>query len=386
MTLDLFTVSVMTAVVVVASSVIFILGSILRRDDGAGRMWGLAFLSAVLTSVSYLVWSASAESWWAIAVGNAAFTAIPGCIWLGCRAYNARRMLVAGLVVTGAVVAALVAVLVPGPEGGDWAGAPVMFVGILVFAALGAMESLRADMGQNRNAWGLVTVLAFQAGFYLVRTTVFLVSGPESELFATWFDTIPTSFVTIVTTIVAVVVTSVMLSDRAGSVGTGSSRDLALSEDDVLPEMSFAYVLLGMSGRARRRGELVGVISVRIDDLPAISTAFGTEAAGSVADAFRAVVRRFAPTSAFVGQDGPTGLLVGVQPGTAAEAKRTAARIRRALFDELSGVVGAVIPVVGVGVALSDSIGYEPATLIRVARRAATDAARAADTSVVVAS
>ncbi|MFB8386029.1 hypothetical protein ACFC3F_02695 [Microbacterium sp. NPDC055910] len=386
MTLDLFSVSVMTTVVVVASSVVFILGSILRRDDGAGRMWGLAFLAAVLTSVSYLVWSAAPEAWWAIAIGNGAFVAIPGCIWLGCRAYNTRRMLVAGLVVAATAVVAIGAVVVAGPEGGGWAGAPVMFVGILIFAALGAVESLRGDMGRNRNAWSLVAVLGFQSVFYLVRTVVFLVAGPESDVFRTWLDTIPTSFITTLTTIVAVVVTSVLLSDRAGSVGVVASRDLALTDDDVLPELSFAYVLLGMSGRARRRGELVGVISVRIDDLPAISTAFGTEAAASVADAFRTVVRRFAPTSAFVGQDGPTGLFVGIQPGSPAEARRTAERIRRGLFDELSGVVGAVIPVVGVGVTLSDTTGYEPAALMRGARRAATDAAHAAEAAVVVTS
>ena len=60
--------------------------------------------------------------------------------------------------------------------------------------------------------------------------------------------------------------------------------------------------------------------------------------------------------------------------------------IYRGLFDDLGmvggtgaggsgGVVGAVIPVVGVGVALSDTIGYDAELLAGAAREAATRAA-----------
>lgn len=385
MTLDLFTVSLLTALVVIVTSTVFILGMLARKDDGVGRVWALAFLAGLLTVISYLVWAASPDAWWAVAAGNGAFTASAGCMWLGCLRFNARSMLIPSIAVAAAVVASIVAVLVAGPTGGDWAGAPVMFVSILVFAALGSTECLRGEMGADRNAWGLAFVLGLQCAFFIARTIVFFIEGPEGAVFLSWFDTVPSSFLTITLSIVAVVVTSVLLAGRARLTGSVDPGSLSLSEDDVLPDVTFAHVLLDQSVRARRRGDAVGVISLRIDDLPAIATAFGSEAAASVSSAFRAVVRRFAPTSSFVGQDGPTGLLVGIQPDNPAEARRTAMRIRRGLFDELAGVVGVVIPVVGVGVALSSSVGYEPTALMRAARAAAKDAAVSTEASVVLA-
>lgn len=386
MNLDLYTVSLLTTLVVAVSSIIFLVGMLIRKDEGAGRTWGLAFLLGLLTVISYLVWATTPNAWWAIAVGNAAYVSNLGCMWLGCRAFNRRPMLVSIGIVALAALAAFGAVAIEGAEGGDWTGAPVFFTGIAVFSAMGAAESLRGEMGENRIAWGLSATLALVAAFFAVRTVVFVVAGVESETFVLYFDTVPASVLTITLAIIAVVVTSVLLSGRTRLTASVDPSKLSLSDDDVLPEVSFAHVLLDMTGRARRRSELVGVVSLRIDDLPAIATAFGGEAAASVGAAFRTVVRRFAPTTSFVGQDGPTGLMVGIQPESATDARRLATRIRRGLFDELSGVVGVVIPVVGVGIALSETTGYEPATLMRAARDAAKEAARSTETTVVVAS
>ena len=90
--LDLYSVLVMTAVVVNVSGVLFIVETLLRRDEGAGRIWALAFLAAMLTTLAYVIWVQSPEAWWAIAVGNAAVRRGTGCMWLGCRRFNGRRM------------------------------------------------------------------------------------------------------------------------------------------------------------------------------------------------------------------------------------------------------------------------------------------------------
>ncbi|MFC6324453.1 hypothetical protein ACFQZV_10540 [Microbacterium koreense] len=385
MTLDLFTVTMLTALVVVITSVIFIVETLVRKEEGAGRLWALAFLAGLLTVLAYLVWSASPGSWWAVAVGNGAFVATMASMWLGCRKYNDRPITIASIVAVAGVSATAGAVLIAGPLGGDWAGALVMFVGVTVFAGLGAAECLRGEMRATPTSWGLAFALGIESLYFFIRSIVFLAVGPEDPLFVTWFDTVSTSFFTITLSIVAVVVTSVLLVGRGRTGAARGARNVTLSDDDVLPETSFVHVLLGMSARARRRSELVAVVSVRIDELPAIATAFGSEAAANVSAAFRAVVRRFAPTSAFVGEDGPTGLLVGIQPQSATSASRAAMVIRRGLFDELSGVVGAVLPVVGVGVAVSDSVGYEPADLVRAANSAASRAAADPEATVIVA-
>lgn len=385
MNLDLFTVSVLTSLVIVVTSVVFLVGMLLRKDEAAGRIWGLAFLMGLLTVVSYLVWAASPDAWWAIAVGNAAFVANIGCMWLGARRFNRHPLGIAvGTVAAGSALAAG-AVAVEGAAGGDWAGAPFFLAGVMLFAALGSVESVRGEMGQNRLAWGLSLILALVASFFAARIIVFYTAGPESPAFRQWLDTVPASFLTITLSIVALVVTSVLLSGRARLTASIDPERLTLADDDVLPEVSFAHVLLDMTARARRREDLVGVVSLRIDDLPAIATAFGSEAASGVANAFRAIVRRYAPTSAFVGQDGQTGLLVGIQVESETDASRVAMRIRRGLFDELSGVVGVILPVVGVGISLSSRCGYEPGVLMREARVAAREAAGSADKVVVLA-
>lgn len=390
--LDLYSVLVVTAVVVNVSGVLFIVETLLRRDEGAGRVWALAFLAGMLTTLAYVVWVQSPGAWWAVAVGNAAFVAGTGCMWLGCRRFNRRRMGWSSILVGVAVAGAAASVFVAGPAAGDWAGALWMFVPLLVFAGAGAVECLRGDLRESRTAWVLGAVFAFQSLYYVSRTTAFLTSGPDSALFQQAFGTTATSFVTVVLTIVAVVVTSVLRASRAPMrghlrpAGHGTARDGILSQD------VFDGALSDLCERAQWRSELVGVIAVRIDDLEQISTAFGSEVARAVTETWRTGVRRHAPSNSFVGEDGPTGLLVGVLVDSPREARRQAAVIYRGLFDDLgkvgddsgAGAAGGVIPVVGVGVALSDTIGYEADRLASVARDAATRAATDVDTSVLI--
>jgi len=385
MTLDLTSVLVITALVVNVSGILFIVETLLRRDDGAGRVWAIAFLAAMLTTIAYIVWAQVPGAWWAVAVGNGAFVAGTGCMWLGCRRFNDRRMTPSSLIVGAAVVAAVAAVIVEGADGGDWAGALWMFIPLIGFAGAGAAECLRGEMNDSRTAWVLAAVLGFQSLYYVSRTTAFLTSGPESALFQNVFGTIPTSFLTVTLTIVAVVVTSVLRATRAPMRGYLRPAGLASADAGILSADVFAGALADLSERASWRSEVVGVISVRVEDLEQISTAFGSEVARTVAEAWRNGVRRHAPSNALVADDGPTGLLVGVLVDTPRAARRQAGAIYRGLFEDLGRVGGGVIPVVGVGVALSDATGYDAQELVRVAQDAADRAASSVETSVLVA-
>lgn len=387
--LDLVSVLVMTAVVVNVSGILFVVETLLRRDEGAGRIWALAFLAAMLTTLAYVIWVQSPEAWWAIAVGNSAFVVGTGCMWLGCRRFNGRRMAWPSALVAGAAVAAAAAVFVAGPGAGDWAGALWMFVPLLAFAAVGAVECLRGELLESRTAWVLSAVLAFQSLFYLSRTTAFLTSGPDSALFRGAFGTITTSFVTVTLTIVAVVVTSVLRASRAPVRGHLRAVPFSPVRDGILSQEAFADALADLCERAGRRSELVAVIAVRIDDLEQISTAFGSEVARAVTETWRTGVRQHAPSLAVVAEDGPTGLLVATLAESPREARRQASAIYRGLFDDLGraggvGDIGGVIPVVGVGVALSDTVGYDESQLASVARDAASRAAANVDASVLV--
>lgn len=392
--LDLFSVLVMTAIVVNVSGALFIIETLLRRDEGAGRIWALAFLAGMLTTLAYVIWVQSPEAWWAIAVGNAAFVAATGCMWLGCRRFNDRSMGWCSALVAAAVVGAAAAVFVAGPDAGDWAGALWMFVPLFAFAGAGSVECLRGELRDSRTAWVLSAVLGLQTLYYLSRTTAFVTWGPESALFREAFGTISTSIVSVVLTIVAVVVTSVLRAARAPMRGRRRDDGEVGAEGGILSSEAFRSALSGLCDRAGWRSELVSVVSVRIDDLDQISTAFGSEVASAVADTWREGVRRHAPSDSLVAEDGPTGLLVGGLVESPRDARRQAAVVYRGLFDDLGAAdaeragpgpaPGAVIPVVGVGVALSDTTGYSAGALIDVARSAAIRAAADVGTSVLM--
>nr|WP_240949058.1 hypothetical protein [Microbacterium sp. CFH 90308] len=371
----------MTALVVNVSGVLFILETFLRRDEGAGRIWSVGFLAGMLTTLAYMIWAQSPGAWWAIAVGNAAFVAGTGCMWLGCRRFNGRSMTWTSVLVAGAVVAAGLAVAVEGSSGGDWAGALWMFVPLLGFAGAGAVECLRGTLGESRTAWVLGAVLGFQSLYYVARTTAFVTAGPESALFESVFGTVNTSFLTVALTIVAVVVTSVLRASRAPI--RGYLRRSAESVADIGDQAEFDAGLAALVRRASARSEVVAVTAVRIEDLEQISTAFGSDVAAALGEAARAGVRRHAPTNALVAEDGATGLLVALAVSSEQEARRQAAAIYRGLFDDLGRVGGGVIPVVGVGVAMSGN-GNDPDDLTRAARDSANRAARSVETTVLM--
>lgn len=385
MSLDLASVVIVTAVVVNVSGVLFILETLLRRDEGVGRIWSLAFLAAMLTTLSYVVWARFDDVWWAVAVGNAAFVTGTGCMWLGCRRFNGHSLTWPSILVGSAVVAAALSVAIEGESGGDWAGALWMFVALMVFAGLGAAECFRGALGASRTAWVLGAVLGIQSLYYVARTTAFLIAGPDSTLFQAMFGTITTSLLTVILTIVAVVVTSVLRTTRAPMRGYLRQSPQGPAEDGIMTQDESSRLLAALCGRAAARSEQVAVTAVRLDDLDQISLAFGTEVASAIAEAWRAGVRRHAPANAIVGEDGPRGLVVGLAVASAEEALRQAGAIYRGLFDDFGKVGRGVVPVIGAGVAVSDTIGYRPEELVRVAREEAGRATTSVEGSVLMA-
>ncbi len=380
--MDQFTASLMTAVVCNVAGVVFLVETLLRREEGASHVWSLAYLSGMATTAAYLIW-ASGGGYLAVAAGNALFVGAMGGMWLGSRRFN-QRTLAAGVgVVIALMLATAGAVIVRGAGGGDWAGWPMMCGGIVVLSALAAIETLRRPMRRNRSSWALAVVLAIVSVYYLLRLTVFLLLGPDSTLFVTYFGSTAGSIPTITLTIVGVVVTSVLRGRRAELRTYSWMMQGGVTSDGIMVSKTFLGALRDMTERAGWRDELVSVTAVRVEDLRQIATAFGVEVAGEVEGAWRQGVRRFAPSNSFVGEDDGRGLLVATVTTTAAEARRQAGAIYRGLFDALGAVTGAVIPTVGVGIALSETVGYRPDALVDTAREAAALATVASESSVV---
>ena len=385
MTIDAFTVNLLVAIVTMTAGVLYLLETLLRREIGSGRVWALAFLSGMLTVVAYLIWRSAPDPWIAVAIGNAALVSTPGFFWLGCRSFNGRPLRLAGGAVALVALVQLLLTLLPGPGGGDWAGSEFLFFGIAAFAALGALESRRGAMGSIWSSLGFTVVLALVALYYFVRAIVLWREGPDGPLFTTWFNSSITGIVSIVLTIVALTTATMLRTGRVTLRSEGEQLSLQVSPEGVLSAPSFEAALRSVLVRARAGDEPFCVIAMRIDDLAQIGVAFGTDEEESIVSQWRSAVRRYAPTLSLVGEGDGDSLLVAFEPGSAADARRIGSRIQRRLLDDFADRGSAVIPVVGVGIALSDDVGHDPVAILDAAQAAARRSSTSSEASVVVA-
>jgi GGDEF domain-containing protein len=383
--LDLVTVAVMTALVVFVAGSVFLLETVLRRDEPAGRMWALGFLGAIMTSLLYLVWAQDPAAQWAVVAGNAAFVGGTGAMWIGCRVFNRRRVRAAAAVVGALAAASAIATVVETPLLGDWAGAAWTFAGIVVTAAAAGVECFRGTLGGMRTAWVLGAVFLAEGVFFLLRLGALLVLGSEDEVFQTWFGSVVVGMLTVILIVVAVIVTSVLRAGRA------ELRDLRAPADDadavtgILPGHRLRTTLDSVTARARRRHLGLAVLEIRLDDLDHIATAFGNEARREVVTVWRQAVRTHAPLFAVLGEDGDDGIVLVTTAASAADARREAMSLYRGVFDALGQLPGVGLPVMGVGVALTEIVGHDAAALLRVARASAERGFSSADSAVVVA-
>lgn len=355
--IDLWTVTLVTALVIVVAGVTFIADTLVRRDDIAGRIWSIAYLGGMLTVVSYLFWAGDGRAWWAVAVGNAGFVATVGCLWVGTRAYNNRPGFLWVFVLITSLLCAF-AVVIAGPGGGDWAGAVLMFVAIAVFTGGAAIESLRGDIGANPNARALVAVQALACIFYSLRTVAFIVSGPDSASFQIWFGSVSTSFVTIVLVIVAAITMSVLRADKARL--RGRRRSAAFGDGPTISIPALERITAEWMGSGIRRGGRVAVLSVRFDGLAAVTTAFGRSAADDLCAAWTFAVRANSPAFAVIAEREPGWLLILTPAASPEDARRAADAIVDGLL--VAGVpdIGGIRPTATVGIALSEPIATPP--------------------------
>lgn len=106
MNLDLESIVAINTIIECIVGAMFLGQALLHRNSRAARIWALAFLASILTTVCYFAWALAPEAWIGNALGNAAFAIGIGCLWLGAARYNGSLMrLRVGTVVLAALVA-----------------------------------------------------------------------------------------------------------------------------------------------------------------------------------------------------------------------------------------------------------------------------------------
>lgn len=368
MNIDSQTLLLASGAVVTIAGFSFILNTILRRNDDVGRSWSIAFVSGILGTFSYAVWGFVPGAWWAVAFGNAALVLSLGAMWAGCRQYNLRRSLVQIPLVASAVVG--LSVIARGPDGGDWAGAVEMFLGIGAFAVLAGAETLRARMQRSVNARILTVVFFGVGGYYLARIVVFLIDGEHGDLFLTWFGTNTTTFVTIILVILASISMSILTSGRtvrAGqtALGTGLSKIPGIVNHALFDQLAQDWL-----ARAKRDRDALALVLLDVDNLTDMNTAFGRDFGDRAIYMVGRIACEQSPSAALIGHDGSRQFAVLTTVPSVGAPIAVAEHIHTALVETPIDPIEGVRANSTCGLATTDDHGYDFSVLLKAANAA----------------
>jgi diguanylate cyclase (GGDEF)-like protein len=332
MVLDEVTLLVVSGLVIMLCGVSFVLNTAYSQDDPPGRIWSIAFMAGVLSSLAYAVYALNASAWSALIVANAAFTVAAGALWSGARLYNRRPSL---FWVTGAacIVVAL-SVVLRGPNAGGWAGGVELYLAVAAFAALGAIEAYRGRLRRNVNGRLLVVIFIVVALYYAGRAIVFLVDGPEGTVFREFFSTAITTIVNVTLVVIASIAMSVLRAERGRGRAVGDVSRGINSAAGVLSAAAFAQAAADHVDRARRADQGMALIGADMDNLIEFNTAFGRADADEAIGAFAQTLRMNAPVMAIIGHPGAGRFLVLTPVASVTEATVIAERLQLALVDQ----------------------------------------------------
>ncbi|WP_111720178.1 diguanylate cyclase [Homoserinimonas sp. OAct 916] len=370
MQLDTWTLALSSTIAVVLAATMYIVGTLAYKDNNTGRIWSVAYMAGMLTTLSFVTYSLQPDAWWTGGVGNGAMVIGAGLFWSGCRVRNERRPLYA-LVVTAGIITAGAAWL-QGPAGGDWAGGEFYFVGVALFAAAAAIEVMRDSQQREVGAVTLTVVFWVQSAFYLLRLLGLTLVGEESTFFLETVGSNTTAIMAMVLIPVLATTMSTMRTERVQA-GTAIFHDYGrtgYTEQGVLHANSFRLVVRDWLERCRYHGVPLILLHINLDNLAEINTAFGRTHGNQVLVQYISFMRRFGPPHSDIGEAG-TGRLVMATPMASPDDAVTAvialqAKLLEAPVPELAGLR----PTISVGIAFSEHFGYDLQRMSSAARAA----------------
>lgn len=302
--LDLATLSLVNALVVLVCGVAFLLETIIRRSDEVGRLWSMFFIGLVFALFAYLVGSGESGAWWAFAAGNGAFVGSLGLLWAGARRAGGRRPLLG--VVLAAIVVTVAAGLLEGPGHDYWTGAVALFTGVAVFCALAAGEFARGLLSRLTSARVLAVALGIMSMYNLTRAIGYLTLGPDDPVWDAIYGAAPSTLVETAVTALGAMTLSSMQAERFrrttaldADYGTRVTIDGMLSAEDFRAQAE-SWLLRSL----RTRTTLV-LLLVELADLSEVNLAFGRAAGDAAIRLTGRLALTHAPTAALVAHLSP---------------------------------------------------------------------------------
>lgn len=373
--LDVMTLYVVAILVITIVTSAFVIEVASRGRSPVDLVWTLALSSAVVTALCYVVAASSESLWFFVGLGNGASVLTTMAMWNGVRADDGRRPF---LGVTAAVVTATaLAAILPGPDGGEWAGGWATLLGTAAGGLLAGVAALRGRLRHHRLGRLLAGVLLAAGVYYVLRLTVYLSSGPESSTFETYLGT-PTTLLVLTALVTAAGCSMVVI--RTDEVYARQAERSAFDPSTGLRNpMTYLPRAREAVREAETTGEAVAIVGVLLEDAEELATGFHREVADAAFASVVDIARLLAPPSsslagrADVDEAGFEVLLRGF---TAAEAHVWAENLRRRVIAVPLQVDGARLRLrVSLGVASDAETGYELDVLRELATQRAYRAA-----------
>lgn len=376
--IDTMTLYLVSIIVITIIATIFVVEVASRGRSPVDLLWTLALSSAVATALFYVAATASDTLWWFVALGNASSVVTTMAMWNGIRADDGRRPLL-GVTATAATITAL-AVLVAGPDAGEWAGGWAVLLGTAAGGLLGGAAALRRARLRHRLRPVLGGALLLSGGYYLARLGVYLVQGPDSPAFTGAFGEAMTLIVLLVL-ITTAGYTMVVL--RADDVHDLQSRHSRFDPHTGLrTPTTFLPRARDAVREAQRAGDPVAMVAVTVEGRDHLTTAFHPDVADAALTAVVDSARLLAPPSSSLAgrvDDGAGDTFEVLLRGfTGVEAHAWAENLRRRVIATPLAVEGSRLRLrVSLGVAGDPETGYDLDALRTLAtqraRRALTE-------------
>lgn len=205
MELDTSTLRVSLAVVTLTLLFLFFFITYRKTRSAYSAWWCSALLLFLTGSASYLL-DGTVHQEWANPLGNTLLVGGAGAMWAGARSlrYTSPKIwyLIAGPVLTGLVS------IFDSPATNNWSGGPVLLGLMGLMLGLSSRELFLLEVDYSRVHRPLAYGSALLTIFYVGRLVVFLLQGPNSPVFVTYFGSVVT---TVLTTMVLVVASFTMV-------------------------------------------------------------------------------------------------------------------------------------------------------------------------------
>lgn len=346
MVLDTATLRVAFAVMALVLALLFYFSAYRHTRSPYSRWWCMALLLFVSGSACFLL-NGTPHQWWANTMGNVLLVAGAGSAWAGARSLRTPKYNFWLFWAVPGVVAIASAADSPGTN--IWAGGAVFLGSMSLMIGLTCRELWQLEPGYSRVRIPMAIAAGGVSVFYFARLVVFIIAGPFSSTFITYFGSA-------ITTLVTMVLLAVVSFSMAGLSTEQQTRALrTVASQDGLTGLLNRAALQDMAAEQLRRlpeDTAAGtVILADLDHFKAINDTHG-HAAGDLAlqafaDACRATVR----STDLVGRYGGEEFIIFAPGAGPYRAETITAEISRRLAEgSISDV--STMPTVSYGIAV----------------------------------